>query len=56
VIRRCVGDSRQGLKSSISNTKMVGGPGFEPGASMHRSDSNQMAFAPLARVDSLLEA
>jgi hypothetical protein len=37
VIRLCADDSRQAFKSPILNTKMVGGPGFEPGASRSRT-------------------
>src|SRR5580700_7436350 len=39
VIRRCAADSKPPRKSSILNTKLVGGPGFEPGASRSRTVS-----------------
>ena|SRR5579864_3878664 len=37
VIRGCAADSKPHRKSSILKTKMVGGPGFEPGASRSRN-------------------
>ena len=39
MIRRRAADSRRPRKSSILNTKLVGGPGFEPGASRSRTVS-----------------
>src|SRR5260370_19728314 len=47
VIRRSAGDSKPHWKSSISNTKMVGGPGFEPGASRSRTVRPQAWSWPL---------
>src|SRR4029077_9349347 len=37
VIRLCAVDSKPHGKSSILNTRLVGGPGFEPGASRSRT-------------------
>jgi hypothetical protein len=39
VIRPCAADSKPRRKSSILNAKLVGGPGFEPGASRSRTVS-----------------
>jgi hypothetical protein len=52
VIRRCAADSKPHRKSSILNTKLVGGPGFVPGASRSRS---VMRKRLLARADRNLE-
>src|SRR5438094_4737008 len=47
VIRRCATDFKQRADWPILNTKLVGGPGFEPGAS--RSRTLRRSCPPVSR-------